>query len=403
MEMIKQHLFVIICSVVGACGIALGMTGLGKMSEVTDEMEEVKRLYDSLARQANRGINQRWVEEEKKRIDQHKKNYKAVVAHAKTLNPYKPFHDKVFPNGRAEDRNAFRQQYLFQMEALMAKLKAGRPPSNNDIMLVSEEIILEQAQLDSAANTAGESDYHPNGVLTALGAARSPAARAAISRARTIYCYAKGLDAETPALHFHRGMDNPDALGAADAEDCWFAQVHLWIQTDVVDAMASVNDGAAKKLVAQGVNPWVGILPIKDFISLRVSDEYVSERRTFSSGSGAGVASDRDIAYPPGAPGLTMTGSYTDADCQFLVLYFSLRIVMDQRLLPKLIERICNDRFHSLLQVSYRAVEPNPAMTGRIYGADPVVLVTMDFETHMLGSLFINAMPDEVYNQHCAE
>ena len=77
-----------------------------------------------------------------------------------------------------------------------------------------------------------------------------------------------------------------------------------------------------------------------------------------------------------------------------------------------MIHEICKDRFHSLLRIAYEAVKPNPLMTGRILGADPVVNVVMDFETHMLGRVFKvskdskvcnDLMPDSVYFKYYPE
>ncbi len=404
MDIVKQHLFAILCGVAGVAGIALGFTGLGRMSRVTDEMEEVKRLNDDLLSLRSNPVNQRWIDQEEKRIDEHKKNYKAVVARAQELYPYKPFLADVFPSGASSLRNDFRRQYRSWMDALMAKLKSGQPPTSREIMYVEEEVAQEQAQLDYIANADNEPDITQAGVLTASGAARSAAARAAITKAHKIYCYATALDDQIPSLHFHPGMADPEALDYASPTDCWFAQVHLWIQTDVVDAIARVNNATADRLIALDVNPWVGVLPIKEIISLRVSEEYIVEGGKFHiKGSSSGKTGDRSVAYPPEHPDETMSGSYTDPDARFQVLYFTLKVVMDQRQLPRLIQEICNNRFHSPLRVSYEAVKPNPLMTGRIYGSDPVVYVVMDFETHMLGKIFSFLMPEDVYFKYYPE
>jgi hypothetical protein len=79
---------------------------------------------------------------------------------------------------------------------------------------------------------------------------------------------------------------------------------------------------------------------------------------------------------------------------------------MDQRDIPRLVNRICKNRFHTLLRIAYEAVPPNRRMRGKIYGAEPTVNVVMDFETIMLGKVFRGLIPPEVcefYEIDCPE
>ena len=69
---------------------------------------------------------------------------------------------------------------------------------------------------------------------------------------------------------------------------------------------------------------------------------------------------------------------------------------MDQRDIPLLVDRLSNNSFHTLLRVSYQSVPPNRKMEGKIYGAEPVVNVVMDFESIMLGEVFRPLMPTSV-------
>jgi len=409
MDVIRQHLFLIVCSVVGAAGIALGVTGFGSMSKIAEEMEEAKRLHDALSSLRSNPVNERWIDQEKRRIAGYAANYDAVVDRAKKLNPYEPLVEGLFPKGRPDLRYEFRRQYRTAMEDLMTKLKAGQRPTAVEIMDVEDEIFREQAQLKHASSASGVAEgdadwYTPAGVLTQAGALRTPAARAAIAKARRIYCYANPLDMEASSLHVHPAMADLDALDAPSPYDCWFAQVQLWIQTDVVDAIVRMNEEAADELIAQDNTPWLGVLPIKDIISLRVSEEYITDSASLGGGAGSGdPAGGRDIALPLLYSGDAMTGSYTDDSGEFQVMYFSLKVVMDQRDLPKLIQEICKDRFHSLLRVAYKALPENPQMTGRIYGSDPAINVVLDFETHMLGEIFIEIMPYSVYLKYYPE
>ena len=83
----------------------------------------------------------------------------------------------------------------------------------------------------------------------------------------------------------------------------------------------------------------------------------------------------------------------TTSNATFDVLQFSLKLVMDQRDIPHLIEKLTTNTFHTLLRVAYHAVPVNRDMVGKIYGPEPAVVVVMDFETVMLGEVFRPLMP----------
>ena len=52
--------------------------------------------------------------------------------------------------------------------------------------------------------------------------------------------------------------------------------------------------------------------------------------------------------------------------------------------------------FYTLLSMSYATVPPNRRMVDKIYGEEPTVNVTMDFEALMLADAFRKWMPQEV-------
>ena len=69
---------------------------------------------------------------------------------------------------------------------------------------------------------------------------------------------------------------------------------------------------------------------------------------------------------------------------------------MDQRDIPKLVDRICRNSFHTLLRVAYVAVPPNRDMKNKVYGSEPTINVVMDFEFVMLGKVFRDFIPTMV-------
>lgn len=88
--------------------------------------------------------------------------------------------------------------------------------------------------------------------------------RAAVKKARNIRIYATAVEGRTV---FHR---NPNifAQQAPSARDMWYAQVGLWVQEDVVNAIAKLNDEAAGQL--GGEEACVANMPVKRIVSIQV-------------------------------------------------------------------------------------------------------------------------------------
>lgn len=172
----------------------------------------------------------------------------------------------------------------------------------------------------------------------------------------------------------------------------WNAQFTLWVQQDVVDSIARINDTAAEQLKSAGQRAWIGVLPIKELISIRVTDYFPNA----IPGTGMAVVGDKP-SYPPGKSDTVFTGNgSTDL---YELVQFSLKMVVDVRDLPLIIDGICKDKFHTLLDVSYatdREALETLTMQGKIYGSEPTVKVVMDFETIFFGDIYRRMMPDAV-------
>ena len=140
---------------------------------------------------------------------------------------------------------------------------------------------------------------------------------------------------------------------------------------------------------------WTGVLPVKDLISVRVSDYLPTEPR-----SGPARLAGDDPALPPASAESVFTKNRSSE--LYEVVQFSVKLVVDSRDLLTIIDEICRDRFHTLLKIEYlyeRNVLENLAMEGKIYGSEPAIQVLMEFETIFFGDPYRCMMPPAVLNK----
>jgi len=183
--------------------------------------------------------------------------------------------------------------------------------------------------------------------------------------------------------------------------DVWTAQLGYWLQREVVDAITTMNEAAAEQAREAGKHPWVGIMPVKEVISVRLSDGFVPPQGEFYMGNAPGGF---EPALPPGSPAAVFT--QRGSGPSYEVVQFTVKLVMDERDILSFVEALCNNRFHTPLRVAYEAVPPNREFRGKIYGSEPAVNVVMDFETVLLGQLFRRLMPQytrEAFGVECRE
>lgn len=214
-----------------------------------------------------------------------------------------------------------------------------------------------------------------------------PNARASVAKAHRLWCYAS-LDSFDP---------RPAILGAdvqqPKLNEMWYAQKALWIQEDIVGALARLNAARAEQLPEK--DRWVGNMPVKHLISINIGG-YVPEG---AAAGGPGASAAAAIAGMSGGPPpmdaqsvMTKRGTRTPVD----VIQFTMELVVEARSLPLVIDEICKSGFYTVLQTSYEAVPPNPEMVGYIYGSQPASKVWLLMEGCYLRDKYEKLMPKSV-------
>lgn len=412
MDLIRRNMFFIICGLATAGGIALGVTGIQSMPKVRTEMENVGNVFRNLDALQSKPVNRNRIEAERERIQSVVDDRNAVIKRGFRLYGYDQLVPGVLPYGTPVKRIEFRKRYVQAMNDLFTSLTAGSPA---DSLLIKE--MRDKIENENAERSAGRLDpgaairvpdisgppRTPSGVLTTSGAALDGRSRAHLAAAQRVYCYGVDFDGANRAAQRFTSLQIDtfmvQDLGTVEPplpEDVWRAQLSYWIQKDVVEAIVAINGETAAAAEKEKRDPWVGIMPVKDVISIRVPTDFVPlDADVVVYGAAPGGTTE---AFPPGTSATVFTESGSGE--AYEVVQFTVKLVMDQRDIPLLVARLSNNRFHTLLRASYQAVPVNRDMVGKIYGSDPAVNVVMDFETILLGEVFRRLMPQTIRDDY---
>lgn len=214
-----------------------------------------------------------------------------------------------------------------------------------------------------------------------------PVYRARVNKALSLRCYVEPFETGTrlsPTFHISPIIQSSSA---PSPEDMWYAQVSLWVQQDVADAIARLNNEAARKVKDASI--CVEQMPVKRLKLVRVG--------------GYDLASG-PIEFPSLGVSGPRTGEVTDTFTKrtsndlYDVVHFRIVAVVDQRFIPELVNAISTTNYYVNTSMSLAAVDRNQDQNveGYFYGTAPVVQVTLDFEGYLLREAYQELMPPAV-------
>ena len=421
MQWIKDHLHIVICGVIASAAVAfivLGWLDGEARADMEDDISQVSGLRSVSP------VNKTFVDQARMKFEQSEAEVRKKEAEVQEVGERTVLIDGAFPERqRAAIPLNFKRAYDLELKKFAKTLNAKDEPS-------SEEIGDMQTQMDDAKKKAaadrqfglgnqpkskvGQPGFAPGKNLPKppLGPGRpggpagqakklaemtpeelvqaDPEARISVLRAHEIYCYA-GPDS------FDR---REDILGVPmpTLGDMWYAQMSLWVQDDLVKALAGVNEAAAAKIVEQDpeAKPWVGVLPVKRIVAIAIGG-YVGPAGGGGLGGLGGGRGGRPAAAAKSSAGdpslvFTQRGGTDSVD----VIHLSIQLVVEARMLPTIIDAISEAGFYTPLLVNYQAISPNPGWIGFIYGSDPAIEVTILWEGAFLRAKYDAWMPQEV-------
>lgn len=380
MNFIKQHLILLVSGVVAAAAIGLGVFGILSMSKIEGRMDASVTLWrdlqNALQQRDGGAINIQAIEALGTAVKETEANYDKIRENATTVNSREPLSADVFPELKQRSLAfAFRTLYRKAIDDLPALLKGGPKPSSVDIDNW-RMALQEQARTSGTGVFGSQQSQDPIEI--------DPAARAALDRARKIRCYA-GLDS-FDVRPLYSESDEPTLA------EMWDAQMSYWVQRDVAEVIAAINDEAAARVPTANVLN----MPLKRIVGIRVG-EYVTK-----SAAGAPARSGRDRTGaddvpPPPEPDEVFTDRKPVA--LYDVVYFRVRVILDSRDVQDFITRLAEKNLYTPVQIAMYEVERSEDYRDYLYGTDPVIELDVGYEALFLRSAYRDLMPDAVLDK----
>jgi hypothetical protein len=416
MAFIKRHLMLLSCGLLGLLSLVAIAVGI-LVGDVSAQMQQADSLLKKLSGMTRDPVNDAFIrqaEEKSQKIVSDAEKAKQTI---KRLNARKPLRENVFPSPRVtSDALSFKEDYRKAIEGLLPNvLKAKSPPTTEEIRRMGLLIAKEQAEAraeairkgqvaPAAPNVPAQPDFGRTGpsrlgydrVAPAPGPALGPDAgiqapvgpavptieelakydpdvRMSLVRAHETLCYAV-----PQALQVRQSL--LESRDVPDVEEMWDAQMSLWIQQDVLGALAKANEAAAAKL-AKPEDRWVAHMPVKELVAVRTGDYVLGPGAAAAAGATMGgnwVEPMAEPTPPPGDASAVFTGRTSNE--LYDVIQFAVELVIDARELPTVLDAICGANFYTPVTISCSAATVIPSFRGKVYGPDPVMRVRLEFE-----------------------
>lgn len=384
----RNRVFLATCGSLGAVLFATALVGMASRGVVETMHARVAyaRRIDALK---NRPVNERIIEDEQQRALAFAREYEGAMGILRRINARQPLVDGVFPKpSRTVAAFEFKSAYEAAFDDLSGQLHAGTVPSRLEIESASAELEDLWADRDPGPSPSPVPGHpaptHRRGAgqtQSRVGGNPMNDARrfAAVMKARSIRCYVgPGAFHTSPIVELDR---------APRAAELWFAQVGLWIQQDIVGAIASWNETAASGVDDKSIH--VEHVPVKRIEHIRITG-YQTPTRSIcfpivrTNASGAKLSE-----------GLSRPAS-RERFGAFDVVRFSLAVVVDQRDLLRLIDELGRRNLIECVGAEYRTARPDETAEGYLYGTAPIVHARLTCDVYLSRALYRPYMPTDV-------
>ncbi|HUN80130.1 MAG TPA: hypothetical protein VMV81_01345 [Phycisphaerae bacterium] len=384
---------------VGICLLSIGGGAWAYMSgsEVTDNMKKLDDLRKSVDSVKNIRANSKLIEERKKAVEKSNADFEKSMNTALAVQKNNAFEaaaageprgskpralilDKSLPKPTKAVAINFKDAYAKAFDQLKARLNGRDKATTAEI--TRWKSIIQVAGAPKASVDLGP--WGPPEEQEGKGSKKDaslpqalreyPPARAADEIARKIRMYVT----DNALGRITKGFAPQDV--PTDVE-IWQAQMSLWIQQDVVDVLARMNEERIEKLKSDGRadDCWVAYLPVKHLMALRIDGR-------LGKGGGSNL--------PKNGFAASFTG--INNDDKLFKVPIQVEVVIEEAALMDLIDRFCRQGFFTPVSLTYEQVKPDPMLEAYVYGQDPVLKVSLELEAYYFRPVFDAWIPDSI-------
>lgn len=340
------------------------------------------------------------------------------------------------PRVNSPDRRKFMFQYYSHFERLREQMNAGSRPRQEEIEKAiddrwtdfwEKQIQYKNGQAINEADVKRLADEEAETIPAQLKlgtAGKVTTYIAAERRAQSSRKVDIGLARNTPGagettFDYYPGIPDPSGTDFPEVADMWAAQLSLWIQTEVCDAVTKTNQGSRA-----GALPTVAKAPLKRLVSIRVPPYYQTPKGPIPIGKAAqdtgtggrvGLARNapremREAMTPtPEATvddstaneqtgkafEVSMTGRACNRD--YDVMHFTVVVDVEAAYSRTFMANLTNGRFITVIKSEYTALNlEKEFQRGYVYGDNPVIQLKLQCEAIFLREWTEPLMPKEI-------
>ena len=402
MELVKKNIISIICGVIAIAAVVIYFVWVsGSLYPSLDaKAKERQSKYDTLVNLMGKTRNLPVIDLEKSEpvplpayptvpvIEKAKQvtgllsgQAKQITQVAVQMNYRPPLVKDVFPKPDDNAKFAFRDAYdVFISQELPKRLVAATPPTLEDVAAAEQKLWDEKyaSRIHWINGVEANREVIDQEYLAEVANLRERLQRETAEKHR-VYLDSTAITTNTVVWRAQQSPPTPQL---------WYAQTALWVQTEIVDSIAALNDRALKGQ-SQNQKDWNIInAPVKHIVTLDVpqgADQFMRITDTTKEDLAAGM---EDFTSSP--TGRT-SGSVYD------VIKWRLVVKMDATYLAALIQELSRGKFVTVHDVSTLSVDTTLAREdGFYYGNAPLVQATLNGESLLLRDWTMKLVPEVV-------
>jgi hypothetical protein len=313
---------------------------------------------------------------------------KAVEAAALDINRRKLLVDYSLPEPQGTTDYKFREVYLKAMANFAAEMKAGTPPTADEIKRATDE--LWNTKYAPTISMVGDkpdplSQQRVDAAFREEAATLPDQLKSRKARELLVYMDVNALE-RSAAITPTGAPPSPSAI--------WYAQLHYWIQKDIAQAIIDTNGPFGSVLSA----------PVKNLLKLSIAPY----RTTAGSVGAVPVAAPTDQPTDGTTPtidinapvyGASMTGRVCNPI--FDVIPISLAVHIEADGVPLFLQELSSNRLITPYHVSMQPIDAVALGNSLnvVYGSAPIVQANISCEVLMLRKWTLLYMPPAVMRQ----